>query len=392
MKEAKRELDALGMFKADLVSFTRYYEFMSQICDYGNTDLEKLSLYARHLAPLLREEALDDDVIDLTSVALSHYRLSKIKQQDLMLVKEGGEGLQPGTEMGTGKPKSKKEEWLSEIIARLNELFVTDGLTDQDMINYAITIRDKVSENNRVMDQIENNSPEQALLGDFAGALDEAVMNSSEAHQNQMMQYLNSKELQAKFQRLIFDMLLANKNVSNGGTSIVITEVFAPRDLRVAFLLCLVLVAGFACSNDTEIRDSNQNSVVGGTEQSAEQTNTKIATEEKAKQKWALHDDVNGLVTEREFREMLKTLNREFAIRLGCKTNDCRYSNKNIEATGGEVERESGEVIWIDPGMLTLQGALIIQSNNQWYDVQSEWWISDSAQELMQVKLIEVSR
>ena len=34
---------------------------------------------------------------------------------------------------------------------------------------------------------------------DFASLLDEAVMESSEAHQSQMMQYLNSKELQAGF-------------------------------------------------------------------------------------------------------------------------------------------------------------------------------------------------
>ena len=209
MNEAKKELDGLGIFKADLVSLTRYYEFMSQIVDYDSTDLEKLNLYARHLAPLLREESPEDDPIDLTSVALSHYRLSKIKQQDLMLVKEGGEGLNPGYDIGRGKPKNKKEEWLSQIIARLNELFITDGLTDQDLINYAYTIRDKVGENAKVMDQIKNNSPDQALLGDFAEALDSAVMDSSEVHQNQMTQYLNSRELQAKFQRVVFDMLLA---------------------------------------------------------------------------------------------------------------------------------------------------------------------------------------
>lgn len=34
------------------------------------------------------------------------------------------------------------------------------------------------------------------------------MMGSGEAHRNQMMQYLNSKELQAAFQRVIFDMLL----------------------------------------------------------------------------------------------------------------------------------------------------------------------------------------
>ena len=209
MKAAKKELDGLGLFRADLVSFCRYYEFMSQICDYDNTDLEKLSLYARHLAPLLREEAPAEDLVDLTSVDLSHFRLSKIKQQDLLLVKEGGLGLTPGTDLGKGKSKSKQEQLLSQIIHRLNELFITDGLTDQDMINYAYTIRDKVSENDKVMAQIASNSPEQALLGDFAEALDEAVMDSSEVHQNQMTQYLNSKEIAVKFQRLIFDMLLS---------------------------------------------------------------------------------------------------------------------------------------------------------------------------------------
>ncbi len=64
------------------------------------------------------------------------------------------------------------------------------------------------------MHQIANNSAEQALLGDFAGALDDAVMASGEAHQNQMTQYLNSKELQAGFQRVVFDMLLASKVIS----------------------------------------------------------------------------------------------------------------------------------------------------------------------------------
>jgi type I restriction enzyme R subunit len=182
---------------------------MSQIVDYDSTDLEKLSLYARHLAPLLREQAPDEDPIDLSSVGLTHYRLSKIKQQDLKLAKEGGEDLPVATELGTGKAKSKEEEWLSAIITRLNEMFVTDELTEKDMVNYLYTIRDKVSENETVMRQIENNSPEQALLGDFAGAVDDAVMQSEEAHQNQMTQYLNNAQLAADFQRIIFDMLLA---------------------------------------------------------------------------------------------------------------------------------------------------------------------------------------
>ena len=212
LKESQRMLDELGVFKSDLASFTRYYEFMSQIVDYDSPDLERLSLYARHLAPLLRERLPDDDPIDLSSVELSHYRLSKVKQQDLFLAKEEeGPGLEPAGALGTGKGRGKEEEWLSQIITRLNELFVTDGLSDRDLINYAYVIRDKISENKRVLHQIDSNSAEQALLGDFPKALDEAVMESSEAHQNQMMQYLNNKEVQAGFQRIVFDLLLAQK-------------------------------------------------------------------------------------------------------------------------------------------------------------------------------------
>jgi type I restriction enzyme R subunit len=212
MKDAKKELDALDLFRTDLVSFTRYYEFMSQIVDYDSQDLEKLSLFARHLAPLLREQVGDEDPIDLSSVQLTHYRLSKIKQQDLLLAKDGdGTGLYPATDVGKGKSKDKLEEWLSQIINRLNDLFVTDGLSASDMVSYAHTIRDKLLENASVMNQIDNNSPEQALLGDFVGATDDAVMESGEAHQNLMMQYLNSKPLQAGFQRLVFDMVLAQR-------------------------------------------------------------------------------------------------------------------------------------------------------------------------------------
>ncbi len=209
LKDAKTELDALGLFKSDLTAFTRYYEFMSQIVDYDSTDLEMLSLYARHLAPLLRERSPDQDIIDLSSVELSHYRLSKIREQDLNMVKDSAEGLYPVKELGTGRARDKEEVWLSQIIERLNELFITDGLSDKDLINFAYTVRDKLSENETVMHQIANNSPEQALLGDFSAATDDAVMGSSEANQNQMMQYLNNKELQAGFQRIVFDMLVA---------------------------------------------------------------------------------------------------------------------------------------------------------------------------------------
>ena len=210
-KECKQEKDALEIFKKDLGTFVRFYEFMSQIVDYDDKNLEKLSLYARNLRPMLRETLLDEDDIDLDSVVLSHYRLSKIRQQDLLLKEDEAEYLQPGDGLGSARARDRKEELLSQIINRLNELFITDNLTEKDLVNYAYTIRDKVSENKLVMDQIANNSPEQAMLGDFPKAIDDAVMDSSEAHQNQMMQLLSDPAKAASFSRIVFDLLVNRK-------------------------------------------------------------------------------------------------------------------------------------------------------------------------------------
>jgi len=68
-------------------------------------------------------------------------------------------------------------------------------------------VRDKVSENSLVMQQIQNNTAEQALLGDFMTAVDDAIIGSSEAHNNQMMQLLSNPEKSAQFSRVVFDLL-----------------------------------------------------------------------------------------------------------------------------------------------------------------------------------------
>lgn len=207
-KDCKKEKDALEIFKKDLGTFVRFYEFMSQIVDYDNKDLEKLSLYARNLRPMLREVETDEEELDLSNVVLSHYRLSKIRQQDIQLQEDAADyKLQPGDDLGTAKPKDKQEQLLSEIVTMLNELFITDELTEADMVSYAYTVTDKVRENTLVMHQLANNSPEQAMLGDFPKAVDDAILSSSAAHQNQMMQLLSDPKKADQFSKLIFRML-----------------------------------------------------------------------------------------------------------------------------------------------------------------------------------------
>ncbi len=89
---------------------------MSQIVDYDDKELEKLSLFARNLRPMLRENTNDDE-IDLSNVEMSHYRLSKLRQQDIQLQANSTEHqLEPSNDLGTATAKDKKEDFLSSII------------------------------------------------------------------------------------------------------------------------------------------------------------------------------------------------------------------------------------------------------------------------------------
>lgn len=119
---------------------------------------------------MLRETIEDEDEVDLSSIVLSHYRVSKIRQQHLLMQDSDEYKLEPGDALGTAKAKDKKVKFLSQIVSRLNELFITDQLTEADMVNYANTISDKVRENELVMRQLMSNSREQAMLGDFPKA------------------------------------------------------------------------------------------------------------------------------------------------------------------------------------------------------------------------------
>lgn len=213
-KESKKEKDFLEIFKKDLGSFVRFYEFMSQIVEYSDKELEKLSMYARNLKPMLSLEIIEDDDIDLEGVFLSHYRLSKIREQDMKLKENEPEYLVPGDDLGSANAKDKKEEFISQIINKLNEVFIEDNLTDGDKLNYLKSLHDKVRENEIVMAQINNNSRAQILKGDLPKAFENAIMDSSAAHSTMSMALLTDEAKRNIAMSMVLDMMKSNKTLS----------------------------------------------------------------------------------------------------------------------------------------------------------------------------------
>ena len=66
-------LDELELFRKDVGTFLRQYDFLSQIVNYEDTSLEKLSIYLRHLAPVITSEQLNHE-IDLSDGGFRLHR------------------------------------------------------------------------------------------------------------------------------------------------------------------------------------------------------------------------------------------------------------------------------------------------------------------------------
>lgn len=194
-KSAKEEMEALQIFKRNLGAFLRVYAFLSQIFDYGNTAIEKRAIFFRRLLPLL-DFGREHDKVDLSKVVLTHHRLKNNGIQDLPLTGGDYPKLAPLTETGSGQVQEKEKVYLSQIIAKVNELFEGD-VTDNDKLVYVNNVlKEKLMESELLMQQASNNSKEQfSNSPDLAKALLEAVMDALEAHQVMSKQALDSEKV-----------------------------------------------------------------------------------------------------------------------------------------------------------------------------------------------------
>ena len=202
----RKQLDELDIFRKDMASFNRAYDFLSQIINYGDTELEKRSVFYRHLLPWLKTENQNQQ-IDLSSVGLTHYRLQDPGKRQIQLGEEGKEAkLKPLTDVGTDTPKDREQARLSELIAQMNSLFEGD-LTDADLLNYANHIRDKMMENHVLAQQAATNSKEQFALGDFNDVMMDAVIEGPDNYQSMAGQVLGNERVKKGFTDLLLDLV-----------------------------------------------------------------------------------------------------------------------------------------------------------------------------------------
>jgi len=211
LEAAGAERDKLEVFRKDLGSFVRTYEFLSQIVDYDDTDLEKLCVFAKNLSGLLTGPSLASEEIDLSEVELTHYRLTKQKEHQLNLRETEGEyQIRPVNEVGSGEPRDPEHKRLSEIIERLNELFGAN-VSDAHKLNFATGVADQLERDDTAMAEMCQNSREQLRHGRFPERVRDIVMDRMNEEQEMSLPILDSDDQARAFTELIVDMLLSRQ-------------------------------------------------------------------------------------------------------------------------------------------------------------------------------------
>lgn len=190
---AQNELNALLLFQRDMGAFQRLYTYLSQIFDYGNTALEKRSIFYRQVLRLL-EFGREREGIDLSKVVLTHHTLKNQGKRPMSLGEGEHPKLEPITEVGGGSVQEKQRAYLTEIIRKVNELFEGD-LTEQDKLVYVNNvIKGKLLESETLKQQATNNTKEQfANSPDLKTEILNAVMSALDAHTAMSTQALNSE-------------------------------------------------------------------------------------------------------------------------------------------------------------------------------------------------------
>ena len=186
------EIDELQMFRKDVGTYVRQYEFLSQLFDYQNPWLEKLALYLKLLVPQL-SRGEKDAPIDLSAVAIDYLGHHRQATRDGEL--SGSTPLEPARDAGTGTVRDPDMVALDEVINRINDLFAGNH-PDSSVRNVVTHIKDRLEESETLKTQAQNNSLAQFRASpDIDVAFTDAVIGSMGSSADLSAQILNNQDL-----------------------------------------------------------------------------------------------------------------------------------------------------------------------------------------------------
>jgi len=217
MKQAEAQLEEIGKtiaeletFKKDLRRYCTSYEYVTQIVDLGEPNLEVMSSFAKLLAHKLEGTSIDE--IDISSLVLSDYKIKALGPAP----EADGENatLKPRTEGGKGK--AAKKESLREIVARINEIWGGDASTAQGARTLN-AIADYVASDEVSRIQIQNTTnSKEAIIAD--GRMESIIRLAAIALKNNEFEtyadkIISDPQTWKPLSELIYDMVYKNSRI-----------------------------------------------------------------------------------------------------------------------------------------------------------------------------------
>ena len=198
LKQAHERYTALTreeqeLFRRDASTFITAYDFLSQIVDYNDADLEKLHAFLKLLQPRLRGQ--EDDPISIDGAArLAGYKLKKKTEHDLSLAGGEATALDPmaaGGGLAWDDPKLR----LSAIIMKMNEIFA--GVhTNSEHEGWATAVIGNASADPALAEQARANpTASQFSNGDYRSVLSQVIIKTLESHHSMSEQALQNPKV-----------------------------------------------------------------------------------------------------------------------------------------------------------------------------------------------------
>jgi type I restriction enzyme R subunit len=185
-------IDAGKVFRKKIMTFGRYYRFLSQLYNFSDAAIAKREIFYEYLARNIRENETGERV-DITDVNLTHLRLTKTFEDKIRLAQSqvsfiGGNGDDVST-----VARIKAYAPLSEVIALMNEFFGND-VSDDNQISLLAGVLGKAVESPDLIAQAMNNTIDRFALGDAPKVAD-SLLNET-IYETQEKSSDNARQIQ----------------------------------------------------------------------------------------------------------------------------------------------------------------------------------------------------
>ena len=189
------EKGRLEEFRGTVFAFVRAYDFLSQIMNYDDTDIEKWAIFLRVYRRVIERQDPDPAAINTDDIVLTHYRLRKLDAQNLGLTTNGTGELAGITEAGSAQPREAKYGLLQDVINKINGLFAGTDVDEVNGVSAAETILRHVVDNPKIQAEAMANTPiDFETSPTIVAELEDVIYASAAGHSNAMKTLLQKSD------------------------------------------------------------------------------------------------------------------------------------------------------------------------------------------------------